>query len=601
MGTGSRLQAAGRALLLVAAACGGGSFPVPTPDLGRDLAAQNDLAHMRDTWERTDHDGRMALEAPLRNHAAKHPRDPSARVASVMLALIALEKDDLARASTLARPLAEGPVGSTHDAANVVLGAVDRRSGRSTQALRRLEPLFQKVIDPVAKSVLNRELVLAAVETSRFDHAASYLQAYVRQSKPEDRPTAAAEAAVLVKKIPPGQLLALLGREQATKEPDAALLAVLTEHLAQVVVEREDVSLAKRLLDIAGPLLGDRADPVARIAARGAAVRLERNTVGLVLPLRSPELRRRGVEVAAGVALALELPGGRARLVTRDDQSDAASVDDALALLNADGAAVIVAGFDTKEADVASAYAERTGVPVILLRPPSKPPKADGPVFVLGEPPAVARGLLARALAERGHERVAVMVGDRDAADQTVAEPNVVGVQQCGASLDFVETAGASALVVDGGPSCATEAAAGSPKNVTTAFGLDAGSAERRGLFAAAGQFPFSGANTDDPLLTTWFKQGRGDPTWWTALGHDAGLLAKQAVLALPAESESGEDAKASQRRKTAVIRGIADATARLWTTDAAGFGGTRVAPRRITVLDRGAGQARPARTKPKR
>lgn len=587
--------------LLLGTGCGGESFPVPAPDYGLDLSAQRDLSHMRSTWERADREGRMALEAPLESHVTKFSGDPSTRSARAMLALIALEKGDFELAKSLAGPIAAGPAGTTNDAASVVLGAIDRRSGRAAEALSRLTPLFQKVIDPVAKSVLNHELVLAAIETSKFERAARYLQAYVRQSSSEDRQKVSAEAAALVAKIPPQPLLALLAREQGGGEPDPVLLGVLTEHLARVAVEQEDVALAKSLLDVAGALLGDGADAVARIAARGAAVRLERNTVGLVLPLRSEELRRRGVEVAAGLALALELPGGRARLVTRDDQNDLASVDDALALLNADGAAVIVAGFDTKEADLASAYGERTGVPILLLRPPTKAPKHDGPVFVLGESPAAARNLLTRALSERGHDKVAVVAGDRDAVDQTVAEPNVVGVQQCGASLDFVKTAGANALVVDGGPRCANEASTSAPGNIALAFGLDGGAAPRRGLFASAGQFPFSGADTEDPLLAAWFKTGRGEPTWWTALGHDAGVLAKQAVLTLPAEAENGDDAKASQRRKDAAIKSVADARGRMWTTDAQGFAGKRVLTRSITVLDRGASAARPARTKPKR
>jgi hypothetical protein len=587
-------------VVAIATGCGGEAFPVPQPDYGLDLSAQRDLSHMRSTWERADHEGRMALEEPLTGHVSKYGADPSVRVAKSMLALIALEKGDTERALSLATPLSTGPEGTTRDNALVVLGALDRRKGRSAEALARLAPLFQKVIDPVAKSFLNRELVLAAIDTSRFEQAARYLQAYVRQSGSEDRQKAGTEAALLLAKIPSRPLLALLSREQGGTEPDPVLLEILTQHLARVAVEREDVPLAKSLLEVAGPLLGDAADAVARIAARGAAVRLERNTVGLVLPLRSEELRRRGVEVAAGLALALELPGGRARLVTRDDQGDLASVDDALALLNADGAAVIVAGFDSKEADMASAYGERTGVPVVLLRPPSRPPKDDGPVFVLGESPAEARKLLARALAERGHAKVAVIAGDRDGNDKTVAEPNVVGVQQCGASLDFVKTAGADALVVDGGPRCATEVAANAAGGLALAFGLDGGTAERRGLFASAGQFPFSGASTQDPLLAAWFKTGRGDPTWWTALGHDAGMLAKQAVLSLPADADV-DDAQASQRRKNAAIKAVAEARAQMWTTDAQGFAGKRAIARSIKVLDRGAAPARPARTKPKR
>lgn len=590
-----------RAALLTIAlvSCGGASGPVPKPDLGMNVIAQRDLAHMRDTWERSDREGRSALEDPLRQHVARYPRDPSTRVARVMLALIALEKGDIDRAATLAGPLAAGHDGATKDAAVVVVGATLRRRGRAAEALARLQPLFQKLIDPVARNTLNRELVLAAVETGKYADASRFLQAYVRQAKREDRQQALSEAAALVDRIPAPSLLGVLAREQAAEEPDVGFLDLLADALARYVTDKEDVALAKRLLEIAGPLLGDRADGVARIAARGAAVRLERNTLGLVLPIRNEELRRRGVEVAAGLALALGLPGGKARLVTRDDGGDAATIDDALALLNADGAAVIVAGFDTKEADVASAYAERTGLPVVLLRPPSKPIKQDGPVFVLGEIPGESRALLARELAERGHDKVAVLVADRDGTDKTVAQPNVVGVQQCGASLDFVKTAGADALVVDGHPTCAAEAAAAG--GIALGFGLDAGAAGARGLYAGAGIFPSPLDASDDPLLRAWQKMDRGAPTWWTGLGHDAGVLVKDAILKLPADSEDGEDRAAAARRKAAATEAVARAEGKLWTTEAKGFGGKRAIPRTVTVIDRGASRSRRAPPTPRR
>ena len=78
-------------------------------------------------------------------------------------------------------------------------------------------------------------------------------------------------------------------------------------------------------------------------------------------------------------------------------------------------------------------------------------------------------------------------------------------------------------------------------------------------------------------------------------------MLAKQAVLALPADAADAEDAQASQRRKNAAIRAVAEAKAQMWTTEAQGFGGKRSIGRTNKVLDRGAQQARPARTKPKR
>jgi hypothetical protein len=585
---------------IVLIGCSAGQSPIPEPDLGRDVAAQRNLQRIRDAWDKADHDARAALETSLSRHVARYTEDPSARVARSMLAILALEKGDADRARMLARSIEEGPHGGTRDVASVVLGAIDRRSGRAAEALERLAPLFNKVIDPVARTLLNRELCHAAIETKKHDRAAIFLQAYLRQATAEELPFVEIEAAALISKLPPRVAFALLVREHAGGEPNPRLLSLLGKHLGDVVLRDEDVGLAKDLLDVAGQLLGNRADSVARIAARGASVRLERNTVGLVLPLRSEELSRRGVEVAAGLAAALGIPGGKARLVTRDDQRDLSSIDQAFALLNADGAAVIVAGFDVKEADAARAYSERTGVPVILLREPSRPVAADGPVFVLGEAPSAPRTALVRALIARGSTKVALYVGDRDGADATVAEAGVVGVQACGASLDFVKTSGATSLVIDGGPACAVEAVEAAPAQVTLAFGLDASSAQRPGLHASAGIFPLRGAATDDPDLVAFRASKGADPTWWNALGHDAGVLVKDAVLSLPQTAEQ-EDAAASAQRMQAVAREIAAAAARLWTTDATGFAGKRTIARTISVADRGSKPAPGERAKPKR
>ncbi len=592
-------RAALAAVLAASIGCGASDHPVPEPDLAKDLAAHANLAHILATWERGAPAQRAALELPLTDHISRFSADPSARTARAMLSLIALEKGDVERASALARPLVAGPRGSTHDVASIVMGSVERRRGAAKDAAARLTPMFQRVIDPVARLTLNRELVMVATMLSRWDDATKYLQAYVRQAPAEQRAAVGEDAAQLARALPPAALLRLLEREQGLEEPNLQLSALLAGQVADSALEREDVALARSVLELAGPLLGDRADAVARIAARGAAVRLDRNTVGMILPLRNEELRRRAIEAATGLGHALGLPGGKIRLVTRDDQGDLTSVDDALALLNADGAAVIVAGFDTKEADVATAYAERTGLPVLLLRPPTRPPKRDGPVFVLGESPHEPRALLAKALGARGHTKVAALLGDRDGSEKIVAEPNVVGVQACGASLDFLKTAGADALVLDGGATCAADAAGALPGGLAVAFGLDAGAVERAGLFASSGIFPDPGG-FDDPLLAAWRAQGRGSPSWWTGLGHDAGVLARAAVVALP-EDVDDQQAAAAAARKGAAIRALASAEGTLWTTAARGFGGQRVLARDITVEERGRSGGRPARPKPKR
>ncbi len=557
-----------------------GSPDTPQADFSEGLPAQGSLAKLRTRWDELEYARLRELGPSLNRHVESFPNDPSTRAAMGMLALVALESGDSSRAKQLAELLERGPKGSAHDTAVVVLGALERRAGQHAAAFKRLRPLFNRVIDAPTRYLLNRELALAAIAGGRHQLSADYVHALVSQSSPALRGSAERDGLELLPRIDPKALLELLAREVTQKDPDRWLLDALSTTVARAAIERQDPKLARALLDVAASLLADQGDAVARIAARGAGVRLERNTVGLVMPLRSDAHRQRGIEVASGLAFALGIPGSKTKLLVRDDQADLKAIDDTLALLNADGAAVIIAGYDTQESDLALSYAERTNVPLVLLVSPSRPVKKDGPVFVLGEARSASESTLVGALAENGKKRVAVLAGDRGAE---TSSPLVVAKQPCGASLDFVRTSDADALVVTGGASCAVDAVDAFGGRVAVALGLEA-SAElsSRGMRLGAGLFPLA-ITESRKGLAAYTKLGRGQPSWWTALGHDAGALVKDAIVGLPTEDDA--EALASAMRKRIVADGIAKAEAELWTTDGAGFGGERWVKRPLRVL----------------
>ena len=348
------------------------SKPVPAVDLSRGLHAQEEFQPLRSKWEHTGPSGRLELEAPLVRYVRIHGGDPTSRTAMAMLSFIALAKGEVDRAEGLASKLASGPEGSTRDLATVTIGAVSRRRGNAKRALALLEPLFGKIIDTYPRGVLNEELALSTVDAGSPDDAAKYVREWMREANREEKDDVERRVAALLVRLPASSLVGLIEAARGTDEMKTRLVAMTAARLADIAIETRDVTLARLLIAQAGPLLGARADGVARIAARGAAIRLEPNTVGLLLSQRSGELSRRSLEVADGLALALGIPGSRARLVSRNDQGDASKIDEALALLNADGAAVIVAGIDPREANAAFDYAERTGVPIVLLRPPDR-------------------------------------------------------------------------------------------------------------------------------------------------------------------------------------------------------------------------------------
>jgi hypothetical protein len=132
-------------------------------------------------------------------------------------------------------------------------------------------------------------------------------------------------------------------------------------------------------------------------------------------------------------------------------------------------------------------------------------------------------------------------------------------------------------LLVSGDAECATELArelAAARLAWPLGLGLDAGrtyaTLGRPAFVVKAGKFP------DDV----------GDSGWYEALGHDAGVLSARALEALPlAGVARGEDVGALRERAR---EGLERAEADLKTSAARGFGGARVLPREVSVVQGG-------------
>jgi hypothetical protein len=104
-------------------------------------------------------------------------------------------------------------------------------------------------------------------------------------------------------------------------------------------------------------------------------------------------------------------------------------------------------------------------------------------------------------------------------------------------------------------------------------------------LSASAGVVPIADASeaTDDELRR--FVTIFGGASWWTALGRDAASLARVAIDGLPADVAS-DTASVAHRREQARDRLVA-ARARLWSTEAAGWGGaSRTMERTLCAID---------------
>ena len=71
-------------------------------------------------------------------------------------------------------------------------------------------------------------------------------------------------------------------------------------------------------------------------------------------------------------------------------------------------------------------------------------------------------------------------------------------------------------------------------------------------------------------------------PSYWTALGRDAGALAGAALAPLPADATS--EVKAVTQRRAIVQAGLLGTRVHLWTTDDKGIGTDRVLPRALRL-----------------
>jgi hypothetical protein len=283
--------------------------------------------------------------------------------------------------------------------------------------------------------------------------------------------------------------------------------------------------------------------------------------------------------------------------VSRDDHGSPERLVEALAALSADGASIIIAGSEEHEATVAATFGEAHRIPVLLLTPPgaedgsrSQTPMRDVKrfSFVVGVDPADVETSLIAALVTRGASPVAI-VADEPALPRAV-RPDVIAVRSCSESGSEWKSVGAVGVVLSAPADCARDAiAAAAPLRLRFAAGFDMPSLPAGSLFITAGIFRFG--PTPQLALRDWFKRHPAPPTWWTALGHDAAVLAWAGVQVLPAEGT--EDPSEVEARRAQAAAALADAQGDLWTTEARGFRGARTLPRTLGVREISA-QSRP-------
>lgn len=583
------------------------------------------FAQLHDRWET----GKMDTQAPA-EFIRRFPTDGSVPLAKVYLAFALIEAGDLVNADGTLSSLDDLRPGATRDLSMVAKARSLRLHGAPQSALDNLRPLVGKVVDEGDREVFLEELALSAIAAHDDYEALAYLDAWLRGVGEDDRDRVKAKIAQILDTLPRAvleQTYRSMRERGAASGYTPETQKLVSTRLAHIAVETNDAALARWLLDVSGTSAaqagGDAGLELGELAAsrRGLSIVTGR-TVGLLLPTRDRQLRDEAAEVVRGISWALDLPkrGGALvgiRLVTREDGVDEAGTRAAMEELAGDGAAVILAGFDRASADRASTWSEQSGVPVVLLASPSVARMPKSTAFVLGERTEREVAMLSEALVRREVKTAAFVV---DAADDEAASGAAEGRSglvllpptRCDVPLAEAGkprfpvaswiASGAQGWLVSGPASCARDVLRDVRKVLESQRGKDRAFAVTLEagvppseippgvvlLSASAGLVPVLASKPEEarePDVREFMERIGTRPSYWAALGRDAGALSRAALSPLPNDSTS--DAKAVIQRRAIVSAGLISAKTKLWTSDETGFGGQRVLPRalRLTTI----------------
>jgi hypothetical protein len=560
----------------------------------------------------------------------RFPKDPAAKLARVYLAIGYFENRDYVHGDSLLATLGDAKEGATHDLATVARARSLRLQGAPRSALEALRPLVGKIIDDADREIFLEELALTAIAAHDDYEALAYLDAWLRGVGEEDRERVRTKIAQILQSLPREVLEQTYGtmRQRGVASGYSAdTERLVAARLARVAVDANDAALARWLLETSGRSAtqtgAEAGIELGELAAsrRGLEVVAGR-TVGILLPTHARALRDEAADVVRGVSWALDLPRqsgapGAVRLVTRDDGVDEAGTRAAMEELAGEGASIILAGFDRASSDRASAWSERAGLPVLLLSAPSIARMPRTSAFVVGERTERELAMLGEALLRRGTKLAAFIV---DTAEDEIAgrAAEATGLvllpsTRCDIPLAVAgkprfpvaswRTSGAQGWLIAGPASCARDVlreieapSEGAKKRVgALALTLEAGLPSMTPvagvitLSAAAGFVPVLATRPTDvsePDMRAYMERFGARPTYWTALGRDAGMLASAALRPLPSDTTSVPNAVV--QRRAIVQAGLHTVRVPLWTSDDKGFGADRVLSRalRLTVVD---------------
>ncbi|MEI7892106.1 MAG: hypothetical protein WCI05_03395 [Myxococcales bacterium] len=550
---------------------------------------------------------------------AEYPKDPLATVARLYLAFHYMEDPhDWPRADIELQRVGVPAPGTTRDLQVTARARWLRLHGQSEEGFLLLQPTIGKNVDPVARMLFHQELVMTTLARHLNLEVITYLDAWMRETTEDDREVVRTQVIVVLATMDRSVLeAAFVGtrRDRAALGYSKEIVGLLGQRLAALAVQEGDPKLARMLLEpegaasMAGGPIG--AALLALSESRRGIEVVEGRTVGLVIDRTFP--REAAADVQRGVSWALGLPrrardglpkppdapeplpwcaprpagavpydapsaSDRIRLVTRQADS---SIELALEELAGEGASVLLVATRDSAASVVAAWSEKRKVATLLLGAPRGVVQSSH-AFVLGAAEdeggaALEAAGVSDAVAVADDVAIPVSLAPRTAVACTAAD----GVGSIAGAPRFPLAVWARehtrAWVVLGGAGC-----------VSTLLG-ELGEREGVvGILLGAASFPKHGSRLRVKTAAAGLVPLRGDKhggelgryvgafgphlDWWAAVGRDAAVLARKALLTLPTDATN--EAGAMAERKRLAREALGRARGALWSTERYGFDG---------------------------
>ena len=257
-----------------------------------------------------------------------YPKDGAVPLATIYLALIAVDKGDVARARKFVDEAGTGPSGTARDLAELVEAKILLQRGDSVQAFERLLPMVGKLIDLYARLLLDESIVAAAISAHRWYEAVAYMDLWLRDGQEDEAEVVRRAVRRSLEAIPAEALETMLKAMQGENGRTgygAEIRKAVVSRLAAVALAAQDTDLARRLVDSTDDqALGEAAEGLEELASSGGAPIVDGRTIGLLVSTGKSQLGVRAAQVLTGVVDALRASSGgppdHVRLTTRDER-----------------------------------------------------------------------------------------------------------------------------------------------------------------------------------------------------------------------------------------------------------------------------------------